>query len=212
MTNPESTAIDPVAAMATDHTEAPAHPLHKVLSFVRRSGRLDDRLQRAWDNYAGTYLLDIAAGNLLDVREGVTLDRAFVESAWGNDNPLIVEIGTGQGENVVAAAAAHPETNFPALEVYDPGVAHTLLLAGKQGLTNIRVAQVNAPELFKVTAAGTVARGMDLLPRPLAPRRSTTSAASCRRPWPATFIARWSQTASGVSPPTSRTMPCTCTR
>ena len=34
-------------------------PLHKVLSFVRRSGRLDDRLQRAWDNYAGTYLLDI---------------------------------------------------------------------------------------------------------------------------------------------------------
>ena len=82
MTNPESTAIDPVAAMGTDHTEAPAHPLHKVLSFVRRSGRLDDRLQRAWDNYAGTYLLDIAAGNLLDVREGVTLDRAFVESAW----------------------------------------------------------------------------------------------------------------------------------
>ena len=147
MTNPESTAIDPVAAMGTDHTEAPAHPLHKVLSFVRRSGRLDDRLQRAWDNYAGTYLLDIAAGNLLDVREGVTLDRAFVESAWGNDNPLIVEIGTGQGENVVAAAAAHPETNFLALEVYDPGVAHTLLLAGKQGLTNIRVAQVNAPDL-----------------------------------------------------------------
>ena len=77
MTNPESTAIDPVAAMGTDHTEAPAHPLHKVLSFVRRSGRLDDRLQRAWDNYAGTYLLDIAAGNLLDVREGVTLHRAF---------------------------------------------------------------------------------------------------------------------------------------
>lgn len=63
-------------------------------------------LQRAWDNYADTYLLDIAAGNLLDVREGVTLDRAFVESAWGNDNPLIVEIGTGQGENVAAAAAA----------------------------------------------------------------------------------------------------------
>ena len=54
MTDPESTAIDPVAAMGTDHTEAPAHPLHKVLSFVRRSGRLDDRLQRAWDNYAGT--------------------------------------------------------------------------------------------------------------------------------------------------------------
>ena len=166
MTNPESTAIDPVAAMGTDHTEAPAHPLHKVLSFVRRSGRLDDRLQRAWDNYAGTYLLDIAAGNLLDVREGVTLDRAFVESAWGNDNPLIVEIGTGQGENVAAAAAAHPETNFLALEVYDPGVAHTLLLAGKQRLGNLHIAQVNAPELLAATAPGSIAEVWTFFPDP----------------------------------------------
>ena len=210
MTDPESTAIDPVAAMATDHTEAPAHPLHKVLSFVRRSGRLDDRLQRAWDNYAGTYLLDIAAGNLLDVREGVTLDRAFVESAWGNDNPLIVESAPGR-EKTWCSSRSPPGDELPCPRVYRPGVAHTLLLAGKQGLTNIRVAQVNAPELFKVTAAGTVAEVWTFFPD-LGPRRSTTSAASCRRPWPATFIARWSQTASGVSPPTSRTMPCTCTR
>ena len=59
------------------------HPLHKVLSFVRRSGRLDARLQRALDNYAGDYLLNIGAGNgLLDVREDFVLDRAFVEGAW----------------------------------------------------------------------------------------------------------------------------------
>ena len=34
----------------------------KVLSFVRRSARLDARLQRAWDAYADTYLLNINAG------------------------------------------------------------------------------------------------------------------------------------------------------
>ena len=45
-------------------------------------------------------------------------------------------------------------------------MAHTLLLAGKQGLTNIRVAQVNAPELFKVTAAGTVAEVWTFFPDP----------------------------------------------
>ena len=143
------------------------HPLHKVLSFVRRSGRLDDRLQRAWERYADTYLLDIAAGNgLLDVREGVRFDRPFVETNWGNGNPLIVEIGTGQGENVVAAAAARPDMNFLALEVYDPGVAHTMLLAGKHGLTNLRVAQVNAPELFKVADAGVAAEVWTFFPDP----------------------------------------------
>lgn len=138
-----------------------------VLSFVRRSGRLDARLQRAWDRYAGEYLLDVNAGEgSLTVRPGVTFDGAYVREMWGNDNPLIVEIGTGQGENVVAAAAAHPELNFLALEVYDPGVAHTLLLAGKQGLGNLRVAQVNAPELFKVMADGVAREVWTYFPDP----------------------------------------------
>ena len=122
----------------------------KVLSFVRRSARLDARLQRAWDAYADTYLLNINAGEgSLDVREGFVFDQAYIRETWGNANPLIVEIGSGQGENVVAAAAARPDVNFLALEVYDPGVAHTLLLAGKQNLKNLRIAQINAPELFK---------------------------------------------------------------
>lgn len=78
----------------------------KVLSFVRRSARLDARLQRAWDTYADTYLLNINAGEgSLDVREGFVFDQAYIRETWGNTNPLIVEIGSGQGENVVAAAA-----------------------------------------------------------------------------------------------------------
>ena len=56
--------------------------------------------------------------------------------------------------------------NFLALEVYDPGVAHTMLLAGKQGLGNLRIAQVNAPELFKVMADGVVAEVWTYFPDP----------------------------------------------
>lgn len=138
-----------------------------VLSFVRRSGRLDARLQRAWDNYSNTYLLDInAAEGSLSVREGVVVDARFIAEHWGNTNPLTVEIGTGQGENIVAAAAANPDRNFLALEVYDPGVAHTMLLAGKQGLNNLRIAQVNAPELFKVIADGAVDEVWTFFPDP----------------------------------------------
>ncbi|KFI56159.1 tRNA (guanosine(46)-N7)-methyltransferase TrmB [Bifidobacterium callitrichos] len=169
---PETPETQTASATETDPTpdspaEHPAHPMHKVLSFVRRSGRLDARLQRAWDNYAGDYLLDIApAAGSLDVREGFTLDHDYVRHAWGNDNPLIIEIGTGQGENVVAAAESRPNENFLALEVYDPGVAHTLLLAGKRGLKNIRVAQANAPELFKACADGVAAEVWTFFPDP----------------------------------------------
>lgn len=121
-----------------------------VLSFVRRSGRLDARLQRAWDAYAEQYLLTLAPREgSLGVREGLVVDVDFVAEHWGNRNPLVVEIGSGQGENVVAAAQSNPNVNFLALEVYDPGVAHTLLMAGKRELRNLRVAQVNAPELMR---------------------------------------------------------------
>ena len=67
---------------------------------------------------------------------------------------------------MAAAAEAHPELNFLALEVYDPGVAHTLLLAGKRGLRNLRIAQVNAPELMKAVAPGVVSEVWTFFPDP----------------------------------------------
>lgn len=106
------------------------------------------------------------AGRSLNVRSGFALDQNYVRRVWGNCNPLIVEIGTGQGENVVAAAQARPECNFLAVEVYDPGVAHTMLLAGKAGLTNLRIAQVNAPELIDCFEAGVVNEFWTFFPDP----------------------------------------------
>ncbi len=168
-----NTPTDGRESDANAHDEAnanerrPALYGRKVLSFVRRSARLDARLQRAWDAYSDAYLLNINAGEgSLDVREGFVLDDAYIRETWGNGNPLVVEIGSGQGENIVAAAAAEPQTNFLALEVYDPGVAHTMLLAGKQGLGNLHIAQVNAPELFKVTADGAIAEVWTFFPDP----------------------------------------------
>lgn len=145
----------------------PVRHEHKVLSFVRRSGRLDARLQRAWDTYAGTYLLPLnATEGSLDIRDDWRLTREWIHDTWGNDHPLVIEIGTGQGENIVAAAAQHPQTNYLALEVYDPGVAHTMLRAGKQQLGNLRIAQINAPELFAKADAATVSEVWTFFPDP----------------------------------------------
>ena len=167
--NEQTNAAAQTAPEPTDAAEHARPSLYgrKVMSFVRRSARLDDRLQRAWDNHAAAYLLDVAAGEgSLTVREGLRIDKDFIRETWGNDHPLIVEIGSGQGENAAAAAQAHPETNFLALEVYDPGVAHTLLLAGKHGLSNLRIAQVNAPELIAACQDGALAEVWTFFPDP----------------------------------------------
>ncbi|EFA22687.1 tRNA (guanosine(46)-N7)-methyltransferase TrmB [Bifidobacterium gallicum] len=176
----QKNTAEPVAAADTQTTLVPStpqtqaeqqasNPLHgrKVLSFVRRSARLDDRLQRAWDRYAERYLLDVTAGEgSLAAAETLRIDQAFIREHYGNDASLTVEIGTGQGENIVAAAAAHPERNFLAVEVYDPGVAHTMLLAGKQDLANLRIAQINAPELLAASALGVLDEVWTFFPDP----------------------------------------------
>lgn len=138
-----------------------------VLSFARRSGRLDARLQHAQEYYSDKYLLNVSddAGSLrfsADLR----ITAEWIREQWGNGNPLIVEIGSGQGENVVAAAERMPEFNFLALEVYDPGVAHTMLLAGKQGLTNLKIAQVNAPDFFEACDEGVLSEVWTFFPDP----------------------------------------------
>ncbi|MGP7960626.1 tRNA (guanosine(46)-N7)-methyltransferase TrmB [Sanguibacter sp. A247] len=119
-----------------------AHPV----SFVRRSGRLTDGQAKALERAGAHYLLDLPR----DVA------RTSVDPAWrfdaaavyGRSAPLVVEVGSGMGENAVAAAATDPSRDVLALEVYLPGLAQTILGAERDGVTNLRLAQVNAPELF----------------------------------------------------------------
>ena len=142
-----------------------------VVSFVRRSSTLDARLERAWNTYADDYVLRLDKGEyVLGVADTVRISRDFLAQAWGEgfqaDGRVIVEIGTGQGENIVAAAAAHPQDNFIGVEVYTPGVAHTVLMAGKNELRNLRMVQVNAPELLSAFEPGVVSEVWTFFPDP----------------------------------------------
>ena len=67
---------------------------------------------------------------------------------------LVVEIGTGRGENIVAAAAREPETNFLGVEVYGPGLARAILLAESAG-TGTPLLHVN-PEIANAVANANV--------------------------------------------------------
>jgi len=123
----------------------PARPHHKltddgrrmreVLTYSRRGSRFTPRQQQAWDAYAERWWLP---DETVD-EPGFTLAGCFDREA-----PLIVEIGSGIGESVVALAAARPDCNVVALEVWLPGVADTLGRIGEAGLTNVRILSVDA--------------------------------------------------------------------
>lgn len=138
-----------------------------IVSFTRRSGKLDARLERAWREYSAAYLMQVGGReDSLGVEAGLRIDSAYLEAAYGREAPVTVEIGSGQGENIVAAAQKHPERNYLALEVYEPGLAHTMLLAGKLGLSNLKIARTNAPEFIASTAPNTLDEVWTFFPDP----------------------------------------------
>jgi tRNA (guanine-N7-)-methyltransferase len=134
----------------------------KPVSFVRRSGRLTDGQKRMWAERHADYLIDVPrAIARTSVDPEYVLDA---EAVFGRTAPLVVEIGSGLGDAVVDAATGDSGRDYLAVEVYQPGLAHTIARAeragaalGQQGLPNLRLVQANAAELLETTLpAGSV--------------------------------------------------------
>jgi tRNA (guanine-N7-)-methyltransferase len=138
----------PDAADNLDDMDAAAPAFRdKPVSFVRRSGRMSEAQDRAWAELSPFYLLPVErATATTSVKPGTAVDPAAV---YGRAARLVVEIGSGQGHQIVSAAAAHPGTDFLAVEVFTAGLARTMLDADREGVKNLRLVEANAPEALE---------------------------------------------------------------
>lgn len=117
------------------------------VSFVRRSGRMSDAQERAWSELAPRYAFDVPR----DIAStSVHPDARLIPAeVYGRTAPLVVEIGSGQGHAIVSAAAARPDVDFLAVEVFRAGLARTMLDADRAGVRNLRLVEANAPEVLE---------------------------------------------------------------
>ncbi|QGF22707.1 tRNA (guanosine(46)-N7)-methyltransferase TrmB [Raineyella fluvialis] len=123
-------------------TQTPAR--RDVVSFVRRSTRMNASQQRNWEAHQARWVLPLAHRELsTSVAPGQPFDA---EAIWGRTAPLWLEIGTGNGEACAAIAGRHPEVNYLGFEVFRPAVASALGLVAREGLTNVRFAEVDGVE------------------------------------------------------------------
>ncbi|UOQ56158.1 tRNA (guanosine(46)-N7)-methyltransferase TrmB [Leucobacter allii] len=142
----------------------------KPVSFVRRSGRMTPSQERAWEAHRERYVLDIPHGPAAtSVAAGATGDPAAI---YGRAAPLVVEVGSGQGHAILHAASTRPDTDFLAVEVFRAGLARTMIRAELADLSNLRLAEVNAPELLEhYLPAGSVDEIWVFFPDPWAKAR-----------------------------------------
>jgi tRNA (guanine-N7-)-methyltransferase len=109
--------------------------IREVLSYARRGSRFTPTQQEAWEAHHTSWVIPDTA-----------VDEArFCLGDWfGRRAPVVVEIGSGVGEATAALAVRRPEMDVLALEVWRPGVAHTLRLLADLGADNVRVLGVDA--------------------------------------------------------------------
>ncbi len=108
----------------------------RIRSFVQRSGRMTPSQQNALEQQWPTFGLELTDG-LLDFQQ-----------LFGNDNPVIMEIGFGMGDSLITMAKTMPENNYLGIEVHKPGVGRLLNNAQNEGLTNLKVFADDAIEVM----------------------------------------------------------------
>jgi tRNA (guanine-N7-)-methyltransferase len=120
-----------------DKNEAAGSRRRPIRSFVLRTGRMTTAQRRAMDE--------------LWPRFGLAIDRRPISLAalFNRAAPVTLEIGFGNGENIVAMALAAPERNFLGIEVHEPGVGHCLLQIEKHAINNVRVLRHDAVEVLE---------------------------------------------------------------
>ena len=194
-------AASPAAARSPDGTPPPGVAYPKTIkSFVRRAGRTTTGQAKAFEDLGPRFVLPYAAA---------PLDAA---AAFGRSAPLVLEIGFGMGEATAHIARVRPDDNFLCCEVHEPGVGALLKRIGEQGLTNIRILQHDAVEVIDNMLPSACLDGIQSSFPTRGTRRSTTSAASSRRPLLPSWPSASSPAAICTAPPTGNPMPIRCCR
>ena len=124
--------------------------LRKIQSFVKRSGRLTEGQRLGLTELWPTFGVDIGA-DVLDLTQ-----------LFKKQQPIVLEIGFGNGDSLLEMATNEPETNFLGIEVYEAGVGRLINEANKRQLSNLRVIKEDAVEVLKNHIADASLAGFQL--------------------------------------------------
>lgn len=108
----------------------------RIRSFIRRQGKLTLGQQRAIDNHWQRFCLD------------PSVDYDY-QQVFERDADIIMEIGFGDGESLLAMAIANPDLNYIGIEVHQPGVGHLMLKLDELNVSNVRIYNHDAVEILE---------------------------------------------------------------
>ena len=110
---------------------------YRIRSYVLRQSRLSAAQKRALTDTLPQWGIPYQSIAL-------NLSETFIRTA-----PCHLEIGYGNGGNLISMACANPQHNYLGLEVHSPGVGSVLQEINDHGLTNVRLIQYDATQVIE---------------------------------------------------------------
>jgi tRNA (guanine-N7-)-methyltransferase len=109
---------------------------------------LSPRRQQVLDVEGPRWMLDVV---------GPQLGRAELTELFDRQAPVVLEIGIGRGEALVAMAEAEPATDVIGVDVHTPGIAAVVLAITNAHRVNIRLVHGDVLELLDRLEPGVLA-------------------------------------------------------
>jgi tRNA (guanine-N7-)-methyltransferase len=103
-------------------------PLRRIQSFVCRQHKLTETKEKLFERLWPEYGIPFTDQQIIN------LDKIF-----GRIAPKIIEIGFGDGENLLAMARNNPEQDFIGIEVYRRGISNVFSKLQDAPLPNLKI-------------------------------------------------------------------------
>lgn len=108
----------------------------RIRSFVLRQGRFTPAQQRAFEEHWSRYGLDPAES------------KPDWRAHFGRQAPLVLEIGFGNGEQLLSSSQNECEKNFVGIEVHRPGVGRLMNALAAHNVHNVRLYNHDAVDVL----------------------------------------------------------------
>lgn len=108
----------------------------EIKTYVLRAGRMTSAQEKAYNTLKSSYCIPFDHKKL-----------NFVE-IFGNNNPIVIEIGFGMGDATAEIAEKNPNINYIGIEVHRPGVGKLLSEISSRELKNLFIIEHDALEVL----------------------------------------------------------------
>lgn len=124
--------------------------LRRIKSFVLRAGRLSPRQKLGLEQWLPDYQVTLgdAPWNLTE--------------CFGRSADVVIELGFGMGQTLIAMAQDQPHINFLGIEVHQAGIGSLAAELHDHAIQNVRIAPYDAVEVLQKGIAPDVLTGINI--------------------------------------------------